>query len=356
MIRDEVNEQASRYRGAMKRYYDARKGVNQAYSPKVGDRVFVKMPREKTKDKFPKLTYDWEGPYRVLEVSHNSALVTKICGSEEPLRVQHDLLLKCPDEVSDEPVVTNTGRKRRGARVMRGKSESNVIGCKAVLTESAYFSTEEEIVVPNEQHFLHVRFRCMGQQFPETNGRRGFQLSTCCCSRELVVKDLLMAVPSPAAEERIECVLDAARILTLWWGPDSISKKVQWICDRNHLALNIKAVGVACAFFRAKCSYVLLMCGLLPQSSRLRHPLLKGWPYDVTRIVEYGFEIGRRLDWSAAAPTATLSDEHTRVIVVVPECLTSLKHCMAGPHTTFFFYRTFFDLKKKHTKLFVLLL
>ncbi|VDO45798.1 unnamed protein product [Heligmosomoides polygyrus] len=25
---------------------------------------------------------------------------------------------------------------------------------------------------------------------------------------------------------------------------------------------------------------------------------------------------------------------------------------MAGPHTTFFYYRTFFDLKKKHTKLF----
>lgn len=65
-------------------------------------------------------------------------------------------------------------------------------------------------------------------------------------------------------------------------------------------------------------------------------------------MVEYGFEIGRQLEWASVAPALTMADEHSREIVIIPECLTRLKHCRCGPKTTMFYYRSFFDLRRKN--------
>lgn len=72
----------------------------------------MKLPREKTQGKHPKLTIDYDGPYRILDVSDTSALISRTGLDEEPIKVQYDLLLKCPDDVSNEPVNVRTRRKR----------------------------------------------------------------------------------------------------------------------------------------------------------------------------------------------------------------------------------------------------
>ncbi|VDP37744.1 unnamed protein product [Heligmosomoides polygyrus] len=187
--------------------------------------------------------------------------------------------------------------------------------------------------------------RCMADPAPAIY--MPLQSSTVC-------QGSLPHVPQPAAEERIECVLDAARVLAIWWGPGSISAKSQRIMDRHYLALSTKAMGVAYAFFRTRCSHVLLagMAGLVSPKARIRHSLVSGWPWDMTRVVEYGSEIGRRLEWSAVVLTVTLSDEHSRIALVIPECLTRLKHCRGSSELVFFYYKSFFDLSKKNTRLF----
>ncbi|KAL6730441.1 hypothetical protein Aduo_001418 [Ancylostoma duodenale] len=64
LIQSEVNMYAQLYRSRMKQYYDARFKVDLKRHPKLGERVFMKMPTEKAKAKHPKLTFDWDGPYR----------------------------------------------------------------------------------------------------------------------------------------------------------------------------------------------------------------------------------------------------------------------------------------------------
>ncbi|VDL83425.1 unnamed protein product [Nippostrongylus brasiliensis] len=267
-----------------------------------------------------------QGPKEAMFLSSATCIQSGLCRVDEKgiscVRVQNN---------TEDPLVLRAGQE---VGEFEDETEYDRINNKEVITDMLVLGkpalqeaeraqllcdTCEEFKVADEQHFLHVTFRCYGQPFPEFKGKPGFPLHTCRCSKELFVKDLLSAVPSPAAEERIECVLDAARVLTIWWGLGSISRKVQRILDREHLAVNTKAIGVAYAFFRAKCSHVLLMSALVPQNARLRHPLISGWPYDVTRIVEYGYEIGRKLDWTSAAPIATWADEHGRAVVVLPE-------------------------------------
>ncbi|KAK6026293.1 hypothetical protein OSTOST_07765 [Ostertagia ostertagi] len=53
---DLIRENAEIYRSKMKEYYDKRQKVNPEKLPKVGQRVFLKMPAEKGKSKQPKLT------------------------------------------------------------------------------------------------------------------------------------------------------------------------------------------------------------------------------------------------------------------------------------------------------------
>lgn len=50
--------------------------------PKLGDRVFMKIPGWKSLSKHPKLTYDISGPYRVTDISQNSAYSTEIFFTE----------------------------------------------------------------------------------------------------------------------------------------------------------------------------------------------------------------------------------------------------------------------------------
>ncbi|VDO85689.1 unnamed protein product [Haemonchus placei] len=211
---------------------------------------------------------------------------------------------------------------------------------------------EDEYEVADTMHFLHVKFRCDGQPFPALEGRAGFPLETCRCSRNTFVKDMLSEVPQPACEERIECVLDAARVLSIWWDPGSISLKVQRIMDRSYQVLRPKAVGFAYAFFRHRCLHVGIMAGTVPQKALFCHSQIQGWSLDLTRIIEYGWRIGRQMEWKHVEQSVQKAQEHSRTVVVVPEVLHRLKHCLTSSRTVIFYYKSFREVRATNTSLF----
>ncbi|RCN42760.1 hypothetical protein ANCCAN_11243, partial [Ancylostoma caninum] len=188
LMREEVKEHASKYREIMKSIYDLRHNVSGKRSPKVGERVFMKLPRERRKGKHPKLTCEWEGPYRVLESSENSAVITKIGGDE-----------------------AYKGATRSTVDVPRG--------------------AEKEFDVKDEMHFLHGQFRCMGQPFPmiPDHPMTADVASKCHCSGMIRAVNLIPTLPAPACDHRIENVLEAARVLAIWNGSGTLKEKLRWI-------------------------------------------------------------------------------------------------------------------------------
>ncbi|VDO20406.1 unnamed protein product [Heligmosomoides polygyrus] len=192
-----------------------------------------------------------------------------------------------------------------------------------------------------------------------------FPLSTCQCSQQLVVRDLLVNVPQPAAHERIECVLDAARVLAVWWGPGSIALKGQRIVDRNYLALSTKAMGVAYAFFKARMAVGCDACGGI----RLRDRTSAGMGLRRSHVgVAYAFfkarmavgcdacggirlrdrtsaGMGLRRSHANYGRRTQQSDRYRTGVLDASEALPLWSKNM-------FYYRSFFDLRRKNTKLF----
>ncbi|VDP41285.1 unnamed protein product [Heligmosomoides polygyrus] len=116
LIREHVKEHADAYREKIKRYYERNKNVDVDRHPKVGSRVLVLLSREKIRSRHPKLTFKFDGPYRVVEVTETAALISRINVDEEPVRMQADLLRVCPDEMKPQPLKAKTTRRRKRVR------------------------------------------------------------------------------------------------------------------------------------------------------------------------------------------------------------------------------------------------
>ncbi|KAL6742132.1 hypothetical protein Aduo_015320 [Ancylostoma duodenale] len=116
LARECIREHSEKYKARMKEFYGRRWKTDKSTSFNPGDRVYVMVPTEKGKSKHPKLTMGWTGPYRVIEASANSALVTEIGANKEPLRVQFDHLVKIPPTIDDTPVKSKCKRVPRRGR------------------------------------------------------------------------------------------------------------------------------------------------------------------------------------------------------------------------------------------------
>lgn len=98
----------------MKEYYDQRRKVDSKVYPKVGEGVYMRVQGEKALQEHPKLSFGITGPFRVLETSENSALITEIGSNREPLRIQFDLLLRIPEGLEGVRIDSKKQRGKKG--------------------------------------------------------------------------------------------------------------------------------------------------------------------------------------------------------------------------------------------------
>ncbi|EYB94484.1 hypothetical protein Y032_0171g324 [Ancylostoma ceylanicum] len=148
IAREYAQEVNSKMRDRMKTAYDREKRIC-VDPPKVGDRVYMKIPGEKQSSRNPKLVNPWEGPYRVIETSENSALVTLINQNKEPVRVPFDVLRKLPQRMSDEPIRTKKSRGKRGRP--RKIPQNECIQSDSILCFRTLLAAEDP---------LNLRYRC----------------------------------------------------------------------------------------------------------------------------------------------------------------------------------------------------
>lgn len=169
LIRRQVKESTEAYRESMKRHFDNAHAVEDAALPKVGSRVFMKLPVERRKSKHPKPAHDWNGPFRVTETSDTSALISRIGAEEEPLPVKMDLLRVCPRELKVRAEDKRRPRTRRRGYPINVKRVSvrKVVSdmCEVSLSQITFSRADREFDVEDEMHCLHGLFRC--QPFSE---------------------------------------------------------------------------------------------------------------------------------------------------------------------------------------------
>lgn len=58
------------------------------------------------------------------------------------------------------------------------------------------------------------------------------------------------------------------------------------------------------------------------------------------------------MQWSASTQEDADSNEHSRIVILVPVVLRRLTHCLKGPKTTFFYYRAFKEIRRNNNVLF----
>uniref|UniRef100_A0A7I4YH86 Integrase-type domain-containing protein n=1 Tax=Haemonchus contortus TaxID=6289 RepID=A0A7I4YH86_HAECO len=138
-----------RMRKRMKMYYDREKKAHEA-PLKIGDRVYVRIPSERLSLN-PKLTNLWEGPYRVIDTSENSALITLTGRNKEIMRVPVDTLRKLPASVSDDPIITRKTRGKRGRPRKKVPSSNSSIICNSIFISRTLLGID---------HPLNLRRQC----------------------------------------------------------------------------------------------------------------------------------------------------------------------------------------------------
>ncbi|EYC34973.1 hypothetical protein Y032_1220g3764 [Ancylostoma ceylanicum] len=163
---ERVREYNDRVREKMKRTYDKRNKTDVEKHAKVGDRVYLLSPNEKAMSSHPKLACEWAGPFRVLETSQNSALITRIGENSEPVRVQFDMLRIVPPCIPDDRVDTVTTRGKRG-RKPKVKVNKIMISCSRGATIRTKADKGHLLYVCKDDCFNETRLGDLkGIQFP----------------------------------------------------------------------------------------------------------------------------------------------------------------------------------------------
>jgi len=96
----------------------------------VADRVFVYNPNIVVDKHSSKLTPKWERPFRILELSDNSALVRYLGPRKLEKRIQLDYLRKIPQEVQENVFYLYEDQKvkqrQAGLRKTRGRPKKQI--------------------------------------------------------------------------------------------------------------------------------------------------------------------------------------------------------------------------------------
>ncbi|VDL77857.1 unnamed protein product [Nippostrongylus brasiliensis] len=242
---------------------------------------------------------------------------------------------------------------------MNGTSDDTMLcGRREPLTNEGrlqnLFGLEEPgFIVQSPSHILHVQFQCRGQDFPAVSGSLSFPLQTCSVAGKIRALDLISILPHPASDVGVDCVLSAARILSIWSGPGSASSKAEQIVNPMVKKLDPRAVGFAYAFFKTRCVHIAMMAKLMEPTKVMRHAEVDGgWPSDFKRIVAMGWSMARRVEWTEVVESRIFGQAHNRVLLVVPTVLQRVRFMSGGSRTRVFYYNDFSDIRTKNDSIF----
>ncbi|EYC39508.1 hypothetical protein Y032_0653g1175 [Ancylostoma ceylanicum] len=240
LIQTCVKELNAEYRSKMKEKYDKKNNVDRKKYPVVGDRVFIKLPREKTNAKYPKLCYEWSGPFRVLEVSGNSALLTRLNSSDEPIRIQHDMIIKVPVEIADNPIDTKTKRKarKRVCHISKVNHNTNVVHCRSNMA-----------AVDNSG--LSLFHACPG------GSRHDDDDSFDCTMKDKVFGDVVKDADPMVASLPITTIYSLARYISIYEQERDTDKRNFLMKDKKYNFVTTSGVQKAYVFFKRHCLHTM---------------------------------------------------------------------------------------------------
>ncbi|EYC35032.1 hypothetical protein Y032_1180g3735 [Ancylostoma ceylanicum] len=232
----ELNEH---YKENMKKNYDNRFKVDPTKMPRIGDRVYVKLPREKSTSKHPKLVDSWSGPFRVLEASDNSALLASIGKNEDPIRVQHDMLIKIPQEIDNTPIETKTRRVKRGKK-SNVVSYANQLHCRATTTDFDNSALSPFYVCPGpgprEDDPDEYNCTIRGKRFSEVMPNES----------DPVIRDLY-----------VHSVFSLARMISIYENETDIDKKRYLMRSPSYNFVTTSGAEKAYTFYKRHCDHML---------------------------------------------------------------------------------------------------
>ncbi|EYC40353.1 hypothetical protein Y032_0618g710 [Ancylostoma ceylanicum] len=240
-VHDCVKELNQEYCKRMKRSYDSRNKTSPDKLPKVGDRVYLELPREKASTKFPKLVNNWSGPFRVLEVSDSSALITPISSNEEPIRVQHDALIILPMELDDEPVQVRTKRVARKRKHVAKVYTQN--------DHSRAIQTADGRVIDNSA--LSIFYSCSGRHVEE-----GEPDTYNCSIRRMTFGEVAEVSDPVISSMTFSSILQLARLISIFENEPDADKKRFLMRNSAHMFVTVPGVEKAYAFFKRYCDHV----------------------------------------------------------------------------------------------------
>uniref|UniRef100_A0A8R1DE69 Integrase n=1 Tax=Caenorhabditis japonica TaxID=281687 RepID=A0A8R1DE69_CAEJA len=117
IAQEEARKQVRKEQQDAKKWFDENNQVGKIKFPVVGDRVLVKILAEKLGATNPKLVNEWQGPYRILATSKNSAEVVQVMGGEKKMWVPWEQLRAVPKEMPEAQWETKANRGRRCAKI-----------------------------------------------------------------------------------------------------------------------------------------------------------------------------------------------------------------------------------------------
>ncbi|VDO36492.1 unnamed protein product [Heligmosomoides polygyrus] len=91
---------------------DEMKSLEQPFS--IGEKVYMRTSAERPGSKQPKWVSKWNRPFRITELTENSAVIKPVAANAEPLKVQCDFLKRLPIGMDNEPIRTAKQRRKRG--------------------------------------------------------------------------------------------------------------------------------------------------------------------------------------------------------------------------------------------------
>ncbi|EYC37336.1 hypothetical protein Y032_0802g2426 [Ancylostoma ceylanicum] len=305
----EINE---KYTQKMKETYDRRNKVDESRLPRVGDRVYVKLPREKTSRQYPKLCDPWGGPYRVIETSNNSALLASINENIDPIRVQHDMLIVLPPEIDDTPVQTKTRRKSRQKLV-------KIARVNRICFRSRPGSD-------GDTSSLSIFFKCPNQRRVE-----GIDYDFDCSVRNMVFKDVVPEVEDSIGRLTFSNIFELARLISIFECERNADKKRFRMKDRTFLFITVTGIQKAFTFFKRHCDHVCRSLALhdgspvmLPYAETTEIPIEQ-----LNDLNSEGIKFAMTHSWS----DVLVKEATQKILVLLPEGFRSLP-AMVVPEDT----------------------